>query len=117
MTVAATFIMTRLLFVLLVFCAIVVLQVFLSRMEPRWPGLILPGLWLLLSLVLLLNISTTEGAGMLALAIIVFLMGNIPTLILLAVYGICRHFRRRVASDGPDVEQELEQMKKKDLGD
>lgn len=119
MAIAATLIVTRLLFIILIFCAMIVLQVFLSRTELRWPGLILPALWLLFSLILVGNIAIVPDAPntTIALAIVVFLMGNIPTLVLLAVYAICRRGKRRRAVAGMDVEQELEQMKKKDLGD
>ena len=46
------------------------LQVFLSHRASRWPGLVLP-------------------------AVSCLLLGNIPTLVLLAVYAACREVRTR----------------------
>jgi len=101
---------------------IVRLQLFLSRTHSRWPGLILPGLALLPSLVMLFSIlafqnptttfireditdtNTTHQVivhhmqdhgnirfeGSLFVAIPLFLLTNIPTVILLAIYAICR---------------------------
>ena len=40
---------------------LVVLQVFLSKRESKWPGLILPLLSLLISLLLVLNVTVHNG--------------------------------------------------------
>lgn len=76
-------------------------QVILSRREKRWPGLILPALWLLWTLagiipqaVLLIGdgygwFQGIMGPGLTALAI-----ENIPNLILLAIYAVCCVLRR-----------------------
>ena len=92
------------------------LQIFLSRRESRWPGLVLPGLTLLYSLVMVLNVSTyraitgssvvdgtvvetvTQYGDLLSALptmLIVFLLGNIPTIILLAIYFACREKHRK----------------------
>lgn len=77
---------------------IVLLQIFLSRRESRWPGLILPGLSFLFSL------CVTYGAALYAYmptqdtaledviisTLLLFLSYNIPTLVLLAIYFACR---------------------------
>lgn len=82
----------------LIFVGSIVLQVFLSRREGRLPGLVLPLLTLLLSLVGVLNLmappdaTAWQIAGMCAQA---FLFYNIPTLILLAIYFGCRESRKR----------------------
>ena len=76
-------------FLLAMMAAGVGLQVFLSRRASRWPGLVLPGICLLYSLALCLNAM----AGPAALAGL--LLGNIPTLVLLAVYAACREGRKR----------------------
>lgn len=79
-------------FILILLIAIPVLQVFLSRTDAPWPGLILPGISLLSSLVPLLNPAPPVDPLNLLLSL---LISNIPTLILLAVYGVCRDRRNR----------------------
>ncbi len=86
---------------LLVFLAVIVggivLQVFLSRVEARWPGLVLPGLTVLYSVFMLLNVAQPADVDMgfvLSLLMTVFVL-NIPTLVLLAVYFICRSKRKQ----------------------
>ena len=76
-------------FLLALLAAGVGLQVFLSRRASRWPGLVLPGICLLYSLALCL--SATAGTAALA----GLLLGNILTLVLLAVYAACREGRKR----------------------
>ena len=74
----------------------VVLQVFLSRMEKGWPGLCLPGLCFLGSLTPLLQLSTAGSPWELTrTAFMLLLLGNIPTLVLLAIWFFCRRGRRR----------------------
>lgn len=77
---------------------IVLLQIFLSRRESRWPGLVLPSLTFLFSLcvtlggALFLYIPTqdsTLGAVILP-TLLLFLLYNIPTLVLLGIYFACR---------------------------
>ena len=80
-------------FLLALMAAGVGLQVFLSRRASRWPGLVLPGICLLYSLALCLNVMAGPGAVTAALASL--LLGNIPTLVLLAVYAACREGRKR----------------------
>lgn len=83
---------------LLILIGLVVLQVFLSRREGKLPGLVLPLLTLLYSVLAVLNTAVVEEA--LALEVFgtcaeVFLLSNIPTLILLAIYFGCRESRKR----------------------
>ena len=88
----------------------IVLQVFLSRRESPWPGLVLPGLSLLLSLIPLLNVAVLPGSGagnVLTALLLVFLLYNIPTLVLLVIYFACRgKYRRR---------REIDKMNAQDL--
>ncbi|MCI8916060.1 MAG: hypothetical protein HFF26_05235 [Oscillospiraceae bacterium] len=85
--------------------AAVALEVFLALKEDRRLGLILPGLGLLWTLARLgLRIvqvaQTTQRLGASWLAnpgqalAVAFAVENIPTLLLLAVYGLCRAGRR-----------------------
>lgn len=73
----------------------VCLQIFLSRRESRWPGLVLPLLTFLYALLMVLNIMDTGSVSKNVLVIAVTLLGgNIPTLILLAIYWAAREKRR-----------------------
>lgn len=99
---------TIVLLVLLV--GVPLLQVFLSRRESRWPGLVLPGLCFLYSLLALLSFAALAGmstgeiiTGLLS----VFVSANIPTLILLAIYAACREKQKK--------RRRLEKMSLQDL--
>ena len=81
-----------------VFVGIIALEVWLSRRKSRWPGLVLP------SLTYLLSLCVTFGAALYAYVptehqsfgdilvptLLLFLMYNIPTLVLLGIYFACR---------------------------
>lgn len=88
----------------------VLLQIFLSRRESRWPGLVLPLLTLLSSLLLPLNVMDTGSVSKNILAVAVTLLaGNIPTLVLLAIYWAAREKLR--------VRDQMEKMGKQDIGE
>lgn len=83
--------MINLLIFLIVVVCVILLQIFLSRTESKWPGLVLPVLTFLLSLILPLNVMATPDIGAaLLLMLVVLLIGNIPTVILLVIYFVCR---------------------------
>lgn len=88
----------------------IVLQIVLSRLENRWFGLILPLLTLVGSVILMLNIVVFDSMAMqdvIVTLIMSFFIGNIPTMILLAIYFICRRrFRSR---------RQMEKMRLQDL--
>ena len=89
---------------------VVLLQVYLSRREGKWPGLALPILAFLFGLLYPLNmIAPAEGAvfGWVLQLLAVWLLGNIPTIILLAIYFSCREKKRR--------NRQLEKMHIQDL--
>ena len=100
-----------LIFMLAVFAGIIVLQVFLSKKESKWLGLILPGITfgisVLLFLVVLFNTAAATMQMVIALAFFAFLIFNIPTGILLAIYGGCRSKRNK--------QRALEKMSAQDL--
>lgn len=80
------------------------LQIFLSRRESRWPGLVLPLLAFLWSLLGPLNVMDTGSVSQNVLTVLVTLLaGNIPTLILLAIYWAVREKRR--------VKDQIDKMK------
>jgi len=77
-----------------------VLQVFLSRRESRWPGLLLPLLTFLYSLVMVCSVAAYEGGIPWGPLLASFVLGNIPTAVLLVIYAACREkFRRRAELD------------------
>ncbi|MCI6256448.1 MAG: hypothetical protein MR648_07620 [Clostridiales bacterium] len=73
----------------------VLLQMFLSRREARWPGLILPLLTFLYSLVMVCSVTAYEGGIPWGAILASLILGNIPTVILLAIYAACREKHRR----------------------
>lgn len=82
----------------LVIAGIVCLQIFLSKRESKWPGLVLPIMAFLFGLLYPLNmIAPDEGIAVsfIIQMLIVWFIGNIPTIILLAIYFGCRGKQRR----------------------
>lgn len=95
MVIASRFVIVFLLFLLVFLAGGVFLQIFLSKRESRWPGLVLPLLTFLQSLLLVLNIVDTGSVSQNVLTVLVTLLtGNIPTLVLLAIYWAVREKRR-----------------------
>ena len=68
----------------------VLLQIFLSRRKSKWPGLILPLLTFLNSLTLLLNVTSTDSTFPWNAVLASLVIGNIPTVVLLAIYWAAR---------------------------
>lgn len=104
--------MTRVATTLLLFLALLVggilLQIFLSKRESRWPGLILPAVTFLWSLVMLLSVAAYDSLAQAVVPILmVLILGNIPTAVLLGIYFACREKRRK--------RSELDKMKLSDL--
>lgn len=86
----------------------ILLQIFLSRRESRWPGLILPLLTFLCSLLGPLNVADTGSVSRnILLVVVTLLAGNIPTLVGLAIYWAAREKFR--------VRDQMEKMGKQDI--
>ncbi len=86
----------------------VFLEIFLSKRESRWPGLVLPLLTFLAAILQVLNIMDTGSTSRNVLMVLVtLLVGNIPTLVLLAVYWAVREKRR--------VKEQIDKMHIDDL--
>ena len=83
----------------------VLLQIFLSKRESRWPGLVLPLLTFLCSLLGPLNVADTGSVSQNVLLV----AGNIPTLVLLAIYWAAREKHR--------VRDQMEKMGKQDISE
>ena len=89
-----------LILMLVLLVGVPVLQVFLSRRENRWPGLLLPLLTFLYSLVMVCSVTAYEGGIPWGAILASLVLGNIPTVILLAIYAACREkFRKRSELD------------------
>ena len=63
MAIASRFIIVSLIILLVFLVGIVLLQIFLSRRESRWPGLVLPLLTFLSALLLPLNVMDTGSVS------------------------------------------------------
>lgn len=106
--------------ILLLMAAAIAAEVFLALKKDRRLGLILPGLWLLQTLVrlsvrIVQVIQTTREAGSARLAnpgqtlTLAFTVENIPTLLLLITYALCRVCMRW------RTKQQLERIRIEDL--
>ena len=96
-----------LVFLLVLLVGIVLLQIFLSKREGRWPGLILPLLTFLYSLLMACSAVAYNGEIPWGAILASLILGNIPTVILLAIYAVCREKFRK--------QSELDKMNIKDL--
>lgn len=119
---------------LILLIGIVLLQIFLSKKRNKWLGLILPVICLMFSILVVVQIpaytitsvsyqttdengriieqgdkqvSSTAIPGMIMQIISIFVMYNIPTVILLGIYIGCREKQKK--------NQELEKMNIQDL--
>lgn len=110
MAIASRLIVVSLIILLVFIVGGVLLQIWLSKRESRWPGLILPLLTLLSSLLLPLNVADTGSASRnILLVLVTLLAGNIPTLVGLAIYWAARERFR--------VRKQMEKMGKQDIGE
>ncbi|WP_125116647.1 hypothetical protein [Agathobaculum sp. Marseille-P7918] len=95
----------RILILLLLVAAVLALQVWLSRRKAWWPGLVLPALEIAYSVFAIISAiagyyqaygrAVPVTASLIGDAFLVFLQCNIFTVVLLAVYFICRHSEKR----------------------
>ena len=89
---------------------VVLLQILLSKRESKWPGLVLPIIAFSFGLLYPLNMvvpSDGVNIGFIFQMVLIWLLGNIPTCILLAIYFGCRDNYRR--------NKQLEKMNIQDL--
>ena len=104
-------VMRPMIFLLLLLAGAILLQIFLSRRASRWPGLLLPGVTFFYSLVMLLSVAAYNGnngmEGVVAALLSALVLGNIPTVMLLIIYALCRR--------GERTQRELNKMNAQDL--
>ncbi len=85
------------------------LQIFLSRRRNKWFGIILPFISFIFSIIAVLGIAMYSiTPSFIGMAIMVFLLYNIPTAILLAIYFACREKIKRNSSMDKMRIQDLE---------
>lgn len=105
MAIASRFLAVALIVFLVLIVGGVALQIFLSRRKSKWLGLILPLLTFLYALALTLNVTSIDGAFPWGALLAAFLLGNIPTLVLLAIYWAAREkFRVRDQIDKMNID-------------
>lgn len=96
---------------LLIVSLIIYLQIYFSKMESKWIGLILPGISLIISIIMVLNIvepsANISTAQRIVMVLSAFITSNIPTIILLAIYAVVRQKLKR--------QSEIDKMNIKDL--
>ena len=85
----------------------ILLQVFLSRREGKWPGMVLPVLSFLYSLVMAFSAVAYNGGIPWGPILASLILGNIPTALLLVIYFACREKLRK--------RSELDKMQINDL--
>jgi len=88
-----------LIFMLVFLVGGIFLQIFLSKRQSKWLGLILPGITLVYSLLMVLGIAGFHGmtdGDVFILISSTFLISNIPTIVLLGVYLGCREKMKRL---------------------
>lgn len=96
MEMAARMMWVSLLVLLVVVVGGILLQIFLYKRESKWPGLVLPAISFLWSLLYLFNLMDTGSVVQNILtALLTVLLSNIPTLVLLAIYWAVREKRRK----------------------
>lgn len=95
---------------LIIFVGSIWLQIFLSKRENKWLGLILPFISFSFSLLMVFQIHAFEamrGGELLGLVASTFLISNIPAIVFLAIYFGCREKIKR--------RKDLEKMNIQDL--
>ena len=91
----------------------VLLQVFLSKRESRIPGLMLPIISFVFSIVIpVMTMVSPRVDGSFVELYFAFLLCNIPTAVLLAIYFACRSRNRR---EKKGTVKELDKMNIQDL--
>ncbi|HVI43040.1 MAG TPA: hypothetical protein VM577_20730 [Anaerovoracaceae bacterium] len=102
---------TIMLIVLLLFIAGGVwLQIFLSKKSNKWFGLILPIISFAYALIMVFSLITYNGMtgwDILWLIVSTFFVSNIPTIILMVIYFVCREKIK--------LRKELDKMNVQDL--
>ena len=106
MKIAAKTTIVLLIFLLVFVAGGVLLQICLSRREGKWPGLVLPVLSFLYSLVMAFSAVAYNGTIPWGPILASLILGNIPTALLLVIYFACREkFRKRSELDKMNINE------------
>jgi len=96
------------LLLLAVIVGVIFLQIYLSKKESKWLGLILPIITLAISMIVVMSMADREAiSGAIAAVIYTFIIMNIPTVTLLIIYKVARRKQNR--------RRDIEKMSVQDL--
>ncbi len=89
--------MKKIYFAIAFLAIVILLQIYLSQRESKWPGLVLPIISFLFGLLSLNMAAPPDGVtvGFVFQVLLEWILGNIPTIVLLAIYFGCRSKHRR----------------------
>ena len=73
---------------IILFIVFIVLQIFISRSKNKWYGMIIPLMYFCVAIVV--SVITGVNGGTFAAFLYPFLLLNIPTMIFMIIYAICR---------------------------
>jgi len=86
---------------------IIILQIYLSKRKNKWFGLILPIINVIISIMAVLGrafYGAKSIAEIIMNSIMIFLVWNIPTIILVAIYFACREkFKKKKELDKMNI--------------
>lgn len=74
----------------LLFVSVIILQTILSKTKSKWPGLLLPAILFLCSLIMLFNMTAPSDSNSIKTTfstLLVLLVCNFPTMVLLSIYS------------------------------
>ncbi|WP_330634645.1 hypothetical protein [Anaerovorax sp. IOR16] len=87
------------------------LQIFLSKRENKWFGLVLPLIFFAYSLLMIVSLAIFDGMShwdIFGLMASTFILSNIPTLVYLIIYFACREKYKQKKELGKMNIQDLE---------
>ena len=94
-----------LIFTLALLAGVILLQIYLSKRESKWPGLVLPILSFVISFLYPLNMAIPSVGGFIIALLWGWIIANIPTYVLLAIYFACREkYRKRKQLDKMNIQ-------------
>lgn len=100
----------NLLILLAILAGLILLEFVLARQESWWPGVVLPAISFCFAVLNVCSIAYLDSMTVWDLVVLIgltFLLSNIPTLLLFAVYFVCRSKNKR--------KRELDKMNAQDL--
>lgn len=88
----------NLIFTLTLLAGVILLQIYLSKRENKWSGLVLPIITFLFGLLYpLMMVVPSEGVTVefIIEIVMVWLLGNLPTVLFLTIYFVCHEKKYR----------------------